>query len=157
MINHQSLTSPRIGTICKRGSHHAGRGIDDVANVPNDSHRAENVRCNGRRRAVGANALLRGHVRHEVAKVGELGKGVVGKLGHLRDGRVVVVGEGEVGPLEDGVRVLRVLRIRVDGKLITSAVHVDEVVIVAKGKGLIGRRDVKGADLGAVRVHAYLI
>lgn len=49
------------------------------------------------------------------------------------------------------------LRIRVDGKLITSPVDVDKVVIVAKGKGLIGRRDVKGTDLGAVRVQVYLI
>ncbi|KAH9402744.1 hypothetical protein TYRP_015496 [Tyrophagus putrescentiae] len=156
--------------------------VHHVADVADDAHRAEDLRSDGRRGAVGALTRLRRHVRQQTAKVGQLGEGVVGKgaprAAHLRDGGVVaVVGGGAAGVVaavstggchhqrvvgpggEEGrVGVLGLLWSGVDVELVADAVHVHKVVVVAKGEGLVGGRHVEGGDLGAVqRPHLLCI
>lgn len=89
-------------------------------------------------------------MRYQVAKVAQFGKGIVRKGSHLRDRRVEIVHQGEIGIRQNSIGVFCLLRSCVDVKFVTSSVDVDKIMIIPKGEGLVGSRYVKCTYLGPI-------
>lgn len=89
-------------------------------------------------------------MRYQVAKVAQLGKGIVGKGSHLRDRRVEIVHQGKIGIRQNSIGIFGLLRRCVDVKFFTGSVDVDKIMIITKGEGLVGSRDVECTYFGPI-------